>query len=68
MYLLTHDETGTLVFRTFDSIDLPAYAILSHTWHVDDSQEVDLDDVFTGRPSELVKVQSKLSSTVMDGC
>lgn len=45
MRLLMRDEAGTLVFRTFDSHDLPAYAILSHTWHVDDSQEVSFRDV-----------------------
>jgi hypothetical protein len=45
MRLLMRDEAGALVFRTFDSNDLPAYAILSHTWHVDDSQEVSFRDV-----------------------
>jgi hypothetical protein len=48
MRLLTHDETGTLVFRTFDSNDFPAYAILSYTWHIDDSQEVSFHDLQVG--------------------
>ena len=45
MRLLTQEKTGALVFRTFNSHNLPAYAILSHTWHQDDSQEVRFRDV-----------------------
>jgi hypothetical protein len=44
MRLLTHDCNGKLVLQTFDSDALPAYAILSHTWHVDNSQEVSFQD------------------------
>src|ERR1700761_3344283 len=44
MRLLTHDVNNELVLRTFDSDAPPAYAILSHTWLVDHSQEVSFQD------------------------
>jgi hypothetical protein len=44
MRLLTHDVNGELVLRTFDSDTPPAYAILSHTWLIDNSQEVSFQD------------------------
>lgn len=50
MRLLTYDESGTLVFHIVnDSNNPPAYATLSHSWHVDDSQEVNFHDVKTSR-------------------
>jgi hypothetical protein len=49
MRLLTRDENGKLILRTFDSDELPAYAILSHTWHIDNSQEVSFEEVQAGR-------------------
>jgi hypothetical protein len=48
MRLLTHDHKGKLVLQTFDSDALPAYAILSHTWNVDNSQEVSFQDLEAG--------------------
>jgi hypothetical protein len=48
MRLLTRDKDGKLVLRTFDSDDLPLYAILSHTWHEDNSKEVTFQDVEAG--------------------
>lgn len=49
MRLLTRDENDKLVLRTFDSDKLPAYAILSHTWNTDNSQEVSFEEVQAGR-------------------
>jgi hypothetical protein len=52
MRLLTHDDNGKLVLRTFDDNDLPPYAILSHTWHIDDSKEVTFHDLEAGRAQD----------------
>lgn len=48
MRLLTYDESGSLVLRTFDSDTLPAYAILSHTWLENNTQEVTFQDLEAG--------------------
>jgi hypothetical protein len=40
MRLLTHDAEDKLVLQTFDSDALPMYAILSHTWHIENDREV----------------------------
>jgi hypothetical protein len=45
MRLLTHDDNGKLVLRVFDDNALPTYAILSHTWHTDNSKEVTFQDL-----------------------
>lgn len=42
--LLTRDSDGKLILREFDDDAIPAYAILSHTWNTDNSQEVTFDD------------------------
>jgi hypothetical protein len=42
--LLTRDSNGKLILREFDDHDIPAYAILFHTWNTDNSQEVTFDD------------------------
>jgi hypothetical protein len=42
--LLVRDCEGKLIPREFDDHDIPAYAILSHTWNTDNSQEVTFDD------------------------
>jgi hypothetical protein len=49
MRLLSFDDSRKLVLRTFESSDLPAYAILSHTWDTDNSREVDFQDLEAGR-------------------
>ncbi|KAF2752525.1 HET-domain-containing protein [Pseudovirgaria hyperparasitica] len=49
MHLLTHNPHGNLIVQTFTNEPLPPYAILSHTWHEDNSQEVSFDDLQTGR-------------------
>jgi hypothetical protein len=42
--LLTREHNGELVLREFDTDNLPAYAILSHTWGLD-SEEVNFQDL-----------------------
>jgi hypothetical protein len=37
MRLLIRGESGAFVFHTFESNNLLAYAILSYTWHEDNS-------------------------------
>jgi hypothetical protein len=49
MRLLTRDEHDKLILQTFDSDKSPAYAILSHTWHTDDSQEVSFQELQAGK-------------------
>jgi hypothetical protein len=47
--LLTWSNTGDLRFHEFEGEDeLPAYAILSHTWHTNNKEEVTYDDLETG--------------------
>ena len=48
MRLLSRDTNGELVLRGFDSNNLPAYAILSHTWDTDNSNEVSFQDLEAG--------------------
>jgi hypothetical protein len=52
MRLLTHDDNGKLALRTFDSNNLPSYAILSHTWYIDNSKEVTFQDLEAGRAQD----------------
>jgi hypothetical protein len=52
MRLLTYDECGNLALETFEDVDLPPYAILSHTWLPDNSKEVSLQDLPTGRAKD----------------
>jgi hypothetical protein len=48
--LLTWTDEGELRLQEFESEHgLPAYAILSHTWHADSKQEVSYDDLQSGR-------------------
>jgi hypothetical protein len=54
MRLLTHDENGNIVPETFEDVNLPPYAILSHTWHSDNSQEVSLQDLLAGRAKDML--------------
>lgn len=42
--LLFRDKKGNFALREFDNDDLPTYAILFHTWILDNSQEVTFDD------------------------
>jgi len=49
MRLLTHDENGNIVPEIFEGVEPPPYAILSHTWHSDDSKEVSFQDLRAGR-------------------
>ena len=48
MRLLHLLPDGGIVPREFTGTDIPPYAILSHTWHVDNSQEVTLRDLEGG--------------------
>ena len=48
MRLLTHADNGKLVLQTVDDDSLPAYAILSHTWHTDNTKEVNFQDLKAG--------------------
>jgi len=48
MRLLERKPDGVLVFREFTSRDVPAYAILSHTWAEDNRQDVSFQDVEAG--------------------
>jgi hypothetical protein len=47
MRLLEHKPDGDLVFRESTNKDVPAYAILSHTW-LDNYEEVSFQDVEAG--------------------
>ena len=38
MRLLERDVDGKLTLREFTGKDVPTYAILSHTWHPDNSE------------------------------
>jgi hypothetical protein len=40
MRLLERKADDALVLHDFSGKDVPAYAILSHTWHTDNKQEV----------------------------
>jgi hypothetical protein len=46
--LLERKTDGELALREFTDKEVPAYAILSHTWHANNKQEVTLQDVETG--------------------
>ena len=48
--LLAWDANGELRFQECDGErNTPAYAILSHTWHSDNSQEFTFEDLETGK-------------------
>jgi hypothetical protein len=49
MRLLTRNKYGKLVLETFEGVEPPPYAILSHTWHPDNSKEVSLQDLQGGQ-------------------
>jgi len=48
MHLLEGKADGALLLHDFSGKDVPTYAILSHTWHTDNKQEVTLQDVEAG--------------------
>ncbi|KAL9067842.1 MAG: hypothetical protein Q9157_006683 [Trypethelium eluteriae] len=48
MRLLTEDDDHKVILRTFDRGNVPDYAILSHTWRTDNSQEVSFQDLGSG--------------------
>jgi hypothetical protein len=48
MRLLERKPDGGLVFREYSTDDLPAYAILSHTWLTDNNKEISFEDVEAG--------------------
>jgi hypothetical protein len=52
MQLLTHDEHSKLVLRSFEDGEQPPYAILSHTWHPDNSNEVTLQELAAGNAED----------------
>jgi hypothetical protein len=49
MRLLERRYDGSLVFREFANKANPAYAILSHTWLADHSEELSFQDIDAGR-------------------
>jgi hypothetical protein len=70
MRLLTHDNDGKLVLRVFDNDPLPAYAVLSHTWHPDNSQEVSFQDLEARRAKSKAgygKIQFCVQQAARDG-
>jgi hypothetical protein len=48
MRLLERKPNGDLVFREFTDRDVPAYAILSHTWLTNNKEEVSFEDIEAG--------------------
>lgn len=54
MRLLESLPDGSLVFHDFSSRSAPPYAILSHTWHEDNNQEVSYQDVLDGSGTEKI--------------
>ena len=59
MRLLQRLPNGDLVLREFDDGDLPAYAILSHTWEIDKENEVSYQDAAAGILKRTDKRKSK---------
>ena len=45
MHLLERKTTGEFAFKVFAGKDPPDYAILSHTWHADNNEEVSYQDM-----------------------
>jgi hypothetical protein len=48
MRLLERQANGKLALTEYDAKDVPSYAILSHTWAEDNSEEVSFQDVEAG--------------------
>jgi hypothetical protein len=50
MRLLNRDSSGKLVLSTFSGseVEIPPYAILSHTWAIDNTEEVSFQDLEDG--------------------
>src|ERR1700742_4887343 len=48
MRLLKREPDGELVLTRHNDKSIPVYAILSHTWHTNDSEEVSLQDFQAG--------------------
>jgi hypothetical protein len=48
MRLLERKPDGKLVLTEYNAKDVPLYAILSHTWAEDNSEEVSFQDVEAG--------------------
>lgn len=48
MRLLERDSHGRLHLQEFTGRDIPVYAILSHTWAIDNSREATLQDIEVG--------------------
>ncbi|KAF2752663.1 hypothetical protein EJ05DRAFT_524998 [Pseudovirgaria hyperparasitica] len=70
MRLLTRDENDRLILETVDSDSPPAYAILSHTWHEDNRQEVSFQDMARGGAAGklgYVKIQFCARQAAADG-
>jgi hypothetical protein len=47
--LLSRSASGSLILSEFDNNRVPAYAILSHTWDLDNSKEVAFEDLEAGK-------------------
>jgi len=48
MRLLELKPDGKLILHEFSNRDVPAYAILSHTWNTDNNKEVTIQDIEAG--------------------
>jgi len=72
MRLMQRKPDGELVFSEFTGKDVPvpAYAILSHTWAIDNSEEVSFQDVKAGAAKSkpgYKKIQFCAETAVADG-
>ena len=70
MRLLERKPNGDLVFREFTDRDVPAYAILSHTWLANNNEEVSFQDVEAGTGKSKAgwgKIQFCADKAVADG-
>jgi len=72
MHLLQRKPGGKLALSTFTGKDVsvPAYAILSHTWAIDNSEEVTFQDIEAGMGSSKAgyrKIQFCLDQAEVDG-
>jgi hypothetical protein len=70
MRLLERKADAKLVLCEFTAKDIPTYAILSHTWHTDNSEEVSLQDVEAGAGKGKAgwkKIQFCADNAVADG-
>ena len=69
MRLLERRPDGEIVLREFTGKDVPAYAILSHTWDINSSKEVSFRDAEAGtgkRKAGYEKIRFCVKQTAVD--